>query len=44
MTLLPRKEPMNFDAEAMVASARAADSGEAHKEMPVRPEDHQRIA
>ncbi len=42
--LLRRKEPMNFDPEAMVASARAADGGEARKETPIHPEDHQRIA
>ena len=42
--LLPRKEPMNFDPEAMVASARAADGGETRKETHVNPEDHQRIA
>ena len=42
--LLPRKEPMNFDAEAMVAAARAADGGEARKETPIQPGDHQRIA
>jgi len=42
--LLPRKEPMNFDPEAMVASARAADSGETRKETPIQPQDHQRIA
>jgi hypothetical protein len=42
--LLPRKESMQFDPEAMVASARAADGGEARKETPVDPGDHQRIA
>jgi hypothetical protein len=42
--LHPRKEPMHFDAEAMVASARAADSGEALKETQVDPKDRQRIA
>src|SRR6476661_5567781 len=42
--LLPRKEPMHFDAEAMVASARAADSGEAHKETLPHPKDRKRIA
>jgi hypothetical protein len=42
--LLPRKEPMNFDAEAMVASARAADGGEARKETAAKPENRQRIA
>jgi len=42
--LLPRKEPMNFDPEAMVASARAADSGEARKETRLERKDHQRIA
>jgi len=42
--LLPRKESMNFDPEAMMASARAADSGEARKETPIQPEDHQHIA
>ena len=42
--LLPRKEPMKFDAEAMVASARAADRGEARKETSVQPSNHQRIA
>jgi len=42
--LLPRKEPMKFDPEAMVAPARAADSGEAHKETPIQPEDHRHIA
>ena len=44
MPLLRRKEPMNFDPEAMVASARAADGGEDRKETPIQPEDHQRIA
>jgi hypothetical protein len=44
VSLLPRKEPMNFDPEAMVASARAADSGEARKETPIQPKDQQRIA
>ncbi len=42
--LLPRKEPMRFDPEAMVASARAADAGEAGKETPVQSDDHQHIA
>ena len=42
--LLPRKEPMNFDPEAMVASARAADGGEARKETSIRAKDRQRIA
>jgi hypothetical protein len=42
--LLPRKEPMRFDPEAMVASARAADAGEAGKETPVPSDDHQHIA
>ena len=44
MPLLPRKEPMNFDPEAMVASARAADRGEAGKETRLEPKDRQRIA
>jgi hypothetical protein len=42
--LLPRKEPMNFDPEAMAASARAADGGEALKETPIQPPDHRHIA
>jgi len=42
--LLPRKESMNFDPEAMVASARAAEGGEARKETPITSEDGQRIA
>ena len=42
--LLPRKDPINFDPEAMVASARAADGGEARKETAIQPEDHQHIA
>ena len=44
MPLLPRKEPMKFDPEAMVASARAADAAEALKETPIRREDHRHIA
>lgn len=44
VALLPRREPMRFDAEAMVASARSADSGEAQKQPPTESEDHQRIA
>jgi hypothetical protein len=43
LPLLPRREPMRFDPEAMVASARAAD-GEAGKQTSTQPEDHQRIA
>jgi hypothetical protein len=35
---------MRFDAEEMVASARAADSGEAKKQPQEAPKDHQRIA
>ncbi len=35
---------MHFDAEAMVASARAADSGEADKETLSHPKDCKRIA
>jgi hypothetical protein len=35
---------MNFDAEEMVASARAADGGEARKETAAKPENRQRIA
>jgi hypothetical protein len=42
--LHPRKEPMHFDGEAMVASARAADSGEAQKETSVRSKEQRRIA
>jgi hypothetical protein len=42
--LQPRKQPMNFDPQAMVASARAADGGETRKETDSNPEDHQRIA
>lgn len=42
--LLPRKGPTHFDAEAMLASARPADSGEAHKETPPHPKDCKRIA
>ena len=34
---------MNFDPEAMVASARAADGGEARKETPTKPENRQRL-
>lgn len=39
--VLPRKDPMRFDAEKM---ARAADRKETQKETSVPPEDHQRIA
>ena len=35
---------MHFDAEAMVASARAADNGETDKETPSRLKDRKRIA
>jgi hypothetical protein len=35
---------MRFDPEAMVATARAADAGEAGKETPVQSDDHQHIA
>jgi hypothetical protein len=42
--LHPRKEPMHFDAEAMVASARTADSGEVQKETLVQRKERQRIA
>jgi hypothetical protein len=42
--LHPRKQPMHFEAEAMVASARAADSGEAQKETLVQSKERRRIA
>jgi len=42
--LLPRKEPMHFDAEAMVALAKAADSGETQKETPSHLKGRKRIA
>jgi hypothetical protein len=35
---------MRFDAEEMVASARAADRKETQKETPAQSEDHQHIA
>jgi hypothetical protein len=35
---------MHFDPEAMVASARAADSGEVQKETLAQPKERQRIA
>ena len=41
---LPRKDPMRFDAEEMVASAMAADRKEAKKETNPPAEDRQRIA
>ncbi len=42
--LHPRKEPMRFDPEEMVASARAADQQETQKEMHSSEDDHRRIA
>ena len=42
--ILPRKDPMRFDAEAMMASARAADRQEATKETSPSSEDRQHIA
>ena len=42
--ILPRKDPMRFDAEEMVASAMAADRKEAKKETNPPAEDRQRIA
>jgi hypothetical protein len=35
---------MHFDAEAMAASARAADSGEIQRETQAQPKGRQRIA
>ena len=42
--ILPRKDLMRFDAEAMVASAQAADRKETKKETSSPPEDRQHIA
>jgi hypothetical protein len=42
--LHPRKEPMRFDPEEMVASAQAADQQETQKETQSSEEDHRRIA
>jgi hypothetical protein len=42
--LLPRLDAMRFDGEEMVASARAADRKETHKETAPQPEDRRRIA
>ncbi|HMK31731.1 MAG TPA: hypothetical protein VK473_18755 [Terriglobales bacterium] len=42
--VLPRKDPMHYDAEAMVASAIAADRKEATKETAAHADDHQHIA
>lgn len=42
--LLPRMDAMRFDAERMVATARAADRGESRKETHKQAEDQQRIA
>ena len=42
--LLPRPDPMRFDAQEMVASAQAADRKETGKDTPVQPEDRKRIA
>jgi hypothetical protein len=44
VSLLPRRDPMNYDAEAMVASAMAADHKEAKKETGLPTDDHQHIA
>jgi hypothetical protein len=44
VSVLPRKDPMVFDAEAMVASAQAADRKETKKETTRAREDHQNIA
>ena len=42
--LLPRMESLQFDAEAMVASVRAADRKETQKETQEHTESRQRIA
>ena len=42
--VLPRKNPMVFDAEAMVASAQAADRKETEKETNRTAQDRQNIA
>lgn len=44
VALLPRQDPMRFDPEEMVASARAADRKEAGKETPGRSKERQHIA
>ena len=44
VSILPRKGPMVFDAEAMVASAQAADRKEAKKETTQPANDRQNIA
>jgi hypothetical protein len=42
--LMPRMDAIRFDAEEMVASARAADRKETQKETQERPDKRQRIA
>jgi len=44
VSLMPRMESMQFDAEAMVASALAAERKETQKETQDLPPDHRRIA
>ena len=39
VSILPRQDPMQYDAEAMVASAMAADRKEAKKETVSPPDD-----
>jgi len=41
---MPRMESMQFDAEAMVASALAAERKETQKQTQDLPPDHRRIA
>ena len=42
--LLPRMDAMQFDAEAMVASAKAADSSQARRQTRDHREERRRIA
>ena len=42
--LHPRKEPIRFDPQEMVASARAADQHKTQKEMQSSEDNHRRIA
>jgi hypothetical protein len=44
VALLPRMESMQFDAEAMVASAMAAEQKSTQKKTPDHKENRQRIA